>query len=256
MKKLFASILKSRKKFKEFKKTNKPFKVIRYASSAVGITYLSILIFPQIIFGHQISHNNLEVYAWNELNKEDVTKVLQSAEKRLISSPFYDKNSNQRIFMTESHGTYRFFALSNYSFASTIPVIENIRINKTNIDEDLVLRNTEKPNKRSLSGVIAHEVTHNQISRKFGLARYLKIPTWKDEGYAEYIAGETTLSFEEGIRLWKAEGNDSPHLAYFKYHQMVKYLLENEKLSVEDLFAKKIDEKEIEAKVFKEICLN
>ena len=253
MKKLFALLLESRRKFKEFKKTNKPYKVARYSFSAIGIIYLSILLFPQIIFGHQVSHNNLNVYAWNELNKEGIARVLKSAEERLAKSPIYDENSNQRIFMTESHGLYQFFTISDYSFASTIPVIEHIRINKTNIDEDLVLRNTEMPNKRSLSGVIAHEVTHNQISRKYGLAKYIKIPTWKDEGYSEYIAGETTLSFEEGVKLWKEKGEDSPHLAYFKYHQMVKYLLEVEKISVADLFEKAFDQNELEQKVLVEI---
>ncbi|MGI9055940.1 MAG: hypothetical protein ACR2F2_09085 [Pyrinomonadaceae bacterium] len=157
--------------------------------------------------------------------------------------------------MTESHGLYKFFTLSDYSFASTIPMVGHIRINKADIEKDLVLRNTEEPNKRSLSGVIAHEITHNQISQKYGLARYIRIPTWKDEGYSEYVAGETTLSFEEGVKLWKSDKN-SLYLDYFKYHQMVKYLLEVEKISVEDLFEKDFNEKELEQKVFNKICQN
>ena len=252
MKKLFASILKIYQEYKKFKKTNKPYKIIRYAFSGIGIVYLSILLFPQIIFGHQASHKNLDVYAWNDLNKEDVVKVLESADRRLAKSAFYNESVKQKVFMTESHGLYKFFTISNYSFASTIPVIENIRINKTNIEKDLVLRNTEMPNQRSLSGVIAHEITHNQISRKYGLTTYLKIPTWKDEGYSEYIAGETTLSFEEGVKLWKSD-NKSPHLAYFKYHQMVKYLLEVEKIAVEDLFENDFNVEELETKVFAQI---
>ena len=255
MKKTFASIFKIYRVYKEFKKTKKPYKVIRYSFSGIAVIYLSILMFPQILFAHQVKHKNLDVYAWNGLNKENVTKVLESAESRLMKSPIYDKDANQRVFLTESHGLYKFFTISDYSFASTIPVIENIRINKTNIDEDLVLRNTKEPNKRSLSGVIAHEVMHNQISRKYGLATYLRIPTWKDEGYSEYIAGETTLSFEEGVKLWK-EDEKSPHLAYFKYHQMVKYLLEIEKISVEDLFEKDFDQEELEQKIYKKICQN
>ena len=173
-----------------------------------------------------IEPENSELRDVLKIDEEKIEKVLKSAESKLVKSPIYNENVRQKIFMTESHGLYRFFVLSNYSFASTIPVIENIRVNKSRIEDDLVLRNTEEPNKRSLSGVIAHEVTHNQISRKFGLAKYRTIPTWKDEGYSEYIAGETTLSFDEGVKLWKEGESDSPHLAYFKYHQMVKYLLE------------------------------
>jgi hypothetical protein len=94
-------------------------------------------------------------------------------------------------------------------------------------------------------------VTHNLIRKRYGLINsFTSLPSWKDEGYCEYIAGETTLSFEEGVKRWKANPNNSSTYAYFKYHQMVKYLLDNEKISVEELFTRNFDEKELEAKVY------
>ena len=50
-------------------------------------------------------------------------------------------------------------------------------------------------NARSLSGVIAHEITHLLIRKKFGYWRNLTMPTWKKEGYAEYVAGGSTLPY-------------------------------------------------------------
>ena len=91
---------------------------------------------------------------------------------------------------------------------------------------------------------------HNQIREYLGLVKYLKIPKWKDEGYCEYIAGETTFSFEEGVKLWKENQHDDSKYSYFKYHQMVKYLLDDEKISVEELFNQSFEEKKIAAKVF------
>jgi hypothetical protein len=82
------------------------------------------------------------------------------------------------------------------------------------------------------------------------------MPDWKEEGYCEYVAGETTLSFEEGVRRWKENPAEDSKYAYFKYHQMVKYLLDDEKISVEDLFNRDFDLKELEAKVFAKICQN
>jgi hypothetical protein len=102
-----------------------------------------------------------------------------------------------------------------------------------------------------LSGVIAHEVTHNLIRKKFGLINsFTSLPNWKDEGYCEYVAGDGTLSFEEGSRRWKENPNNDSKYAYFKYHQMVKYLLDVEKISVEELFNRDFDEKELQTKVF------
>jgi hypothetical protein len=99
--------------------------------------------------------------------------------------------------------------------------------------------------------VIAHEVTHNSIRKRFGLVNsFTSLPNWKDEGYCEYVAGETTISYEEGVRRWKANPDDHATYAYFKYHQMVRYLLDVEKISVEELFSRDFNEKELEAKVF------
>jgi hypothetical protein len=58
------------------------------------------------------------------------------------------------------------------------------------------------------------------------------------------------------VRRWKENPQDESKYAYFKYHQMVKYLLEEEKISVEELFNRSFDQKELEAKVFAKICQN
>ena len=79
------------------------------------------------------------------------------------------------------------------------------------------------------------------------------LPTWKNEGYCEYIAGDSTITYEEGVKLWKENPNVDSAYRYFKYHMMVKYLLETEKLSIEDVFKSDFDMKDLEAKVFKSL---
>ena len=77
----------------------------------------------------------------------------------------------------------------------------------------------------------------------------LTMPAWKKEGYAEYVAGGSTLDYATGMQRWKANpGNDAGY-QYFKYYSMVKYLLDTEKLSVEELFNTDINRSELEAKV-------
>ena len=255
MNKLFTSILEMRRRYKKFRKKNKTYKIINYSLTAFLAIYGLLLIFPQFLFAHEVSHKNFNVYT-NQPLAENIVRVLDAAEARLLKSPIYDKNLKENIFIAGSHGFYKFFTIKGNSFGSTIPVIGHSRINKSDIENDLVFRNASEHNKRSLSGVIAHETMHNQIIEKLGLAKYLTLPSWKDEGYCEYVAGETTLSFEEGARLWKENPNDSSKYNYFKYQQMVKYLLEDEKISVEDLFNRDFDAKDIEQKVYKKICQN
>lgn len=250
--KIINSTFNAYRKYRKFSKTNKTYKAVSYSVMTILITYCLLLIFPQFLFAHEVSHRNFNVYSRQPLD-ENIVRVLDSAEARLIKSPIYNKDLPENILLADSFGFYKFLTLKSSSLGSTIPVLGHSRINKSDISNDLVFRNTTEPNKRSLSGVIAHETMHNQLREYFGLAKYLKIPSWKDEGYCEYIAGETTLSFEEGTKLWKENPNDSSKYDYFKYHQMVKYLLDDEKISVEELFNRNFDEKELATKTFEKI---
>jgi len=81
-------------------------------------------------------------------------------------------------------------------------------------------------------------------------ASLLMMPAWKKEGYAEYIGGET-LSYDAGVKLWKANPKDATGYQYFKYMMLVKYLLETEKLSVDDLFNRDFDLNALEEKVLR-----
>jgi len=76
------------------------------------------------------------------------------------------------------------------------------------------------------------------------------MPTWKNEGYCEYIAGESTIPLEEGMRRWRENPADDKTYRFTKYHAMVKYLLEQEGLSVDELFTRDLDETEIAARTF------
>ena len=53
----------------------------------------------------------------------------------------------------------------------------------------------------------------------------------------------------EGTKLWKANPQNDRGHAYFKYYSVVKYLMENERLTVDELFTRDIDRAALEAKV-------
>jgi hypothetical protein len=130
---------------------------------------------------------------------------------------------------------------------------QNVFINRADYRNDLVFRDAKENSQRSLSGVIAHEITHLLIKKRYGYLRNLTMPTWKKEGYAEYVGGGSTLSNEEGIKLWKANPKDATGYQYFKYMILVKHLLENDRISVDDLFNRDFDVQVLEERVLKSL---
>jgi hypothetical protein len=257
MKKFFNSALSAYNKYKNFRRLSRLYRVYRtlnYAVVSILTAYILTLAFPQYLFANHARHGNFDVYSRAPLG-ENIDQVLDSAEARLAISPIYDAATERRIFLTDSHAFYTFLAnKAAGSFAHSVPLLDNVIVNRSDIADDRVFIQRAYRDNRSLSGVIAHEVTHLFIRKKFGTARTsLFIPAWKNEGYCEYIAGDTTISFADGAKLWREDPNDDSKYAYYKYHQMVKYLLDDEKISVEELFDRDFDMKALEAKIFAKV---
>jgi len=232
------------------KLSRKLFKINRIAGGSLALlvfSYLLLLYFPQPLFAYSRAHGQFNVHSREPL--DGIETVLDSAETRLRRSPLYDGETERPIYLTNGFGMYALLSHKAFrSFANSVSFIDNVFINKTDIGTDLVFVNREKNNSRSLSGVIAHEVTHLFIRKRYGSARVILMPAWKNEGYCEYIAGDTTIPFDEGIRLWRENPSDDTGYRYIKYQAMVKYLLETERLTVDQLFTQELDEKEVAAR--------
>jgi hypothetical protein len=229
------------------------YKISGIAAPAIALAYLLLLNFPQPLFAYSTEYNSFKIYS-REPIKPELTAVLDSAEARLRASPIYDNSFRRSVYLTDSHSMYGLLSHKAYkSFANSVPFIDNILINKSDVATDKVFLNRPLNNSRSLSGVIAHEVTHLLIRRRYGTTTATLMPTWKNEGYCEYIAGDSTITLEEGIARWRENRADDSRYPYIKYHLMVKHLLEKEKISVDDLFMKSFDESEIAARTFENL---
>src|SRR5262245_42606956 len=217
-----------------------------------ALAYLLLLRFPQVLFAYEVSHGNFQVYSREPLDP-NIHRILDNAEARLSASGIHEDGLKPRIFISDSHGLYAFFGLyvGRNSFAKSYPLLPtgNVFINKSDVAHDLVFRDARADNNRSLSAVIAHEVTHLLVREKFGYFKNLVLPTWKQEGYAEYVAGGTLLDHEKGVQKWKENPADDTGYRYFKYYMIVKYLIDEKRLTVEDLFTRDFDERSLEREV-------
>ncbi|HKO61098.1 MAG TPA: hypothetical protein VJV03_08065 [Pyrinomonadaceae bacterium] len=239
MKKRLTSFINAYREYKLAKSKSKAYRALRNVIVIAVAGYLLLLSFPQVLFANEVSHGNFKVYS-REPFDQNIYQVLDDVNSKLAASPINDPSVKPKIFLTSSHRMYACLSLyvGGNSFGKGFAMLptSNIFINKSDVTKDLVYRRAAEHGQRSLSGVLAHETTHLLIKKKFGYWRNLMIPVWKKEGYSEYVAGGSTLPYETGVKMWKANPGDGTGYQYFKYYMIVKYLLEHEKVSVEELF--------------------
>ena len=256
MKQVLSFAIDAYRRYRAARARNRAFKVLRYGVISIVIGYVLLLCFPQVLFAHVVSYRNFTIYSREPLDQK-VYAILDKVESRFTASQINSQDIKPRVFLTNSFGLYSSLSLflGSNSFGkgfATLPT-DNVFINKSDLANDLVFRNAPSNRERSLSGVIAHEITHLLIRKRFGFWRNLTMPTWKKEGYAEYVAGGSTLSYETGVKLWKQNPKDGTGYQYFKYYMLVKYLIEHDKLTVNELFEREIDLPQLEEKVLKSL---
>jgi hypothetical protein len=252
MKQALLSALATYRLYRAVKAKSRAYRILRYVFVSAAIAYALLLCFPQVLFAHEVSYRNFQVYSREPMD-QTVYAVLDKANARLATAEINSPEVKPRVFLTNSFTLYRVLSLflGGNSFGKGFAALptDNIFINKADLAKDLVFRNAPAHNQRGLSGVIAHETTHLLIRKRFGYWRNLTSPAWKREGYAEYVAGGSTLDYETGVRMWRENPKDSTGYQYFKYYMLVKYLLEQEKLSVDDLFNRNFDLPSLEERV-------
>lgn len=99
---------------------------------------------------------------------------------------------------------------------------------------------TEVDGERTLTYFIAHEVTHALLAKHLGRLGYLRLPTWINEGYADYLAKAGAFDYERELRQYRQGASDldpAKSRLYNRYHLAVSYWLDKRGLNVGQLLA-------------------
>lgn len=221
------------------RKTSRGLRAAKFGLLSLFSVYCVLILFPNVLFAHKFEQRNFNIYTNQESG--GLHEAVSKAESRLRKSPLYDPDLEHDIFVSDSFNTHWYTTLSPNAFGNTDPFTKNIRINKSDFESDTTFRPSVSKSTRSFSGVLAHEVMHNQLRETFGLVKYLRFPVWKNEGYCEYVAKPSKVSLKQGFERW-GDGNKDPAQKYFEYHQMVSYLLGEKGVTPVELFEKQFDE--------------
>ena len=151
----------------------------------------------------------------------EMRAVLARSDALVARSPLAEPGLDRRLFLSRGGWRWQLLALTSHgAFAFRRPFRDAIIVNASDVAADRVENGAPVGGTRTLSGVIAHETTHILVARRLGEARVFMMPGWKFEGYADYVAAESSLSDADYQRL-RANGARRPAMFYYEARRRV-----------------------------------
>jgi hypothetical protein len=243
------------------------------------VVYLAILTFPQPFFHYHLQAANLTLYSDRPIPHKPGASILAEVQRRLSRSEIYDAKVPYRIFICNDRTRFTFFANLNYRVGGVnYPIFNhNSFLRTSSIARDRLTGPSghEVPGARTLTYFITHEVTHGVTAYAMarhgaycGAFNYFSLPTWIQEGYADYVAfGNSAVgnnaveksaagkaSFDYQANLIKFRNGDremAPQKSglYLRYHLLVAFWLDIEHRTAAALLKEKPPQSEIEAEI-------
>jgi hypothetical protein len=147
--------------------------------------------------------------------------VLARSDALVARSPLAEPGLERRLFLTDGGWRWDLLALTSPgAFALRRPFRDAIVVNASDVAADRVENGAPVGGVRSLSGTIAHETTHLLVARRIGEWNALMLPSWKSEGYADYVARESSLGDGDYARL-RANGARREAMFYYEARRRV-----------------------------------
>lgn len=232
-------------------------KAVKISLTTLIAIYILLILFPQLLFANKMEYKSFEVYYHNTINEQKLKSVLDVSEELLEESELKSNFETQQLFLTDSYNEFTFFALlSKNAFAVNYPVVQNIFLTKSDLSKNLIISNNESNNRRTLSGVIAHETIHSLLENKIGIVDFKLLPTWKVEGYADYIAKESSYSAANDIKtICKTTQNGaSRSYKYFEYRIITEYLLLQRNIELNEFLKNEFELEKLKEKALENYC--
>ena len=205
--------------------------------AALILAFLSPIAAPQLLaFPYSAQIGRHRVYSEAPLDS-NLARVVARADALAARSRISDPEPHQPIFLTSGGSRWLWLSLgSSGAFALSRPLVETIVVKRSDQAADRVMNGRAIGGQRSLSGTIAHEMTHGAIRWHFGTSADGRYPAWLREGYCDYVAGGGSLSDAQATQLSRTEPQ-APALAYWRGRKRVEAELRRNGGSVDALFA-------------------
>ena len=225
--------------------------IARAAFLLVLCGILTLEAHPGVLFEHKIQHKNFTLYSQAPLGPDAVAALRRAAE--LVGfSPIYNPGQKYEIYVANSGWMYLLLGpdFGVKSFARTNP-FDKIIIRRCDFGASKCYSGSTSNNERELPGLIAHEVTHVNIRKRFGYFAEIALPAWKKEGVADYIAQSGSFQGTGNGLVLSPGVAVSKSFEYYQYRKVAAYALEDKGLSVEEYFGGNYDYAELLAQAIR-----
>jgi len=232
-------------------------RAVNFFGYIVAGSVIILTIFPHFFFGNTYDYKSFKVYSTVKLDG-GIKDVLDKSEGLLCQSEIYDQSHKQKIFFCNNTILFSAFALFSYdAFAVNNPITSNIFIANGDIQNNISHRAAKDNNTRSLSGVIAHEVCHSLLKIELGFIKNKFLSTWKNEGYCDFIAQESSFQNTEGINQICSKNNNQKNksFTYFKYRQYIDYLINQKNKSILTIVDENYNIDLLDINIYKRLCM-
>jgi len=210
-----------------------------------------------MFFGHTFSHGAIVVYSDQPI-PASAERVLEDAENRLKRSPLFRVRPSKkiRIYICNQAWRFVFFANIRYKVGGLAypQLANNIFLRRAHIDANRLIgpSGNEVPGERTLSYFLAHEAVHTLIFDELGVFGYWRVPVWKDDGYADYIAKGTDFDYDHAVAQLRRGDRELDPLRsglYLRYHLLVAYLLDRKGIGVHQMLRQEFDPGRLEEEI-------
>jgi hypothetical protein len=220
----------------------------------IAAGWLLFLNFPQPIFRYHLRSANIDLYSDRPIPAVAAV-YLDSARLLLKRSSWNDTTLAHRIFLCQSR--WRFALLSGPAYKvggqNSVYMNRNVWVRPVHWETGRVINHSGKevPGDRTIPYYFAHELAHGVTVHHLGRWAYYRLPAWKREGYADYVARPRfdVAAMTDSLRAGSPRMDPFASGFYWRYQLRVQYLLEKRKLGEEALFREPIPVPELDSEL-------
>ena len=222
------------------------FKTGAACCAALVVAYLCMLLWPQPFFAHRTVYGIYHVWS-DEPIPPQIRPVLDDVTRRLRTSPLHDPKQPVEIYICNAPWRMWVYGMkfrTRYGGIADVWMTRHVIIRASEIAANRIVPPGPGPipdaGHRPLSYFIAHEITHVDVSRRYGRAMVVQYPKWLMEGYPDYVGKAGDFDFDANrARFLAGDAALDPARStlYLGYHLRVAYLLDRRHWTLNELFA-------------------
>ena len=225
---------------------------------AVLALYVVLLGHPGLLFAYDFTQGNITLFSDEPIPARAADRVVDDVRHRLARTSLFHQTATPRrsVYICNRHWRFVLFANFRYRVGGLTyaPLNNTIYLRAAHIEANRLVgpSGQEVPGERTLSYFITHEITHTLVAHELRVAHFWQLPSWINEGYADYVANGADFSYEQATeQLRRGDRDMSPKLSglYLRYQLLVAHLLDKNGISVKDLLTGTHDPDQIEDEI-------